>query len=111
MAQAEEGQAAQSEAMMGMDDSECEWSEPRAEVQRTGEKATVAGLPTERVKVTATQTCKDRKTNSSCDFSLVLDQWMTPRFDAKEETMAYYLSYAEKMGVSGTGSADFAQRA
>lgn len=111
MAAAEEAQASQSGAMVGVDESQCEWSEPRADVKRTGEKATVAGMPTERVKITATQTCKDRKTNSSCDFSLVLDQWLTPRFDAKEETLAYYRSYAEQMGVSASGSADFAQRA
>jgi hypothetical protein len=111
MAAVEEAQASQSGAMVGVDESQCEWSEPRADVQRTGEKATVAGMSTERVKITATQTCTDRKTNSACDFSLVLDQWLTPRFDAREETLAYYRNYSEKMGISSSGSADFTQRA
>lgn len=111
MAAAEDAQASQSDAMVGVDESQCEWSEPRADVQRTGEKATVAGLPTERVKITATQSCTDRKTKSVCDFSLVFDQWLTPRFAAADETLAYHRNYAEKMGISGTGSADFTQRA
>ena len=106
-----DAQAAQSQAMMGMDDSQCEWSEPRADVQRTGEKATIAGLPTERLKITATQSCTDRKANTTCDFALMLDQWLTPQFAAADETMAYQRAYAEKMGIALTGSGNFSQRA
>lgn len=111
MASAEEAQAAQSQAMVGMDDSQCEWSDPRADVQRTGEKATIAGLSAERIKITASQSCHDRKANTTCDFALMLDQWLTPQFAAQAETMAYHRAYAEKMGLDTSGSGDFSQRA
>ena len=39
------GQASQQQATSGVDESECEWSDPKSEVKRTGEKALIGGLP------------------------------------------------------------------
>jgi hypothetical protein len=106
-----EGQASQQQATSGVDDTQCEWSDPKADVKRTGEKAVVAGFEAERVTVTATQSCKDKTTGQVCDFGLVLDQWVAPGFQASAETQAYQRAYAEKLGLSASTSRDFAERA
>ena len=46
-----------------------------------------------------------------CDFGLVLDQWLTPNFEAADETLAYQRAYAEKLGFDASASRDFAERA
>ena len=109
--QMQEAQASQQRGTSGVDDSQCEWSEPKAEVQRTGEKATLAGFQAERVTVIATQSCKDKSTGQVCDFGLVLDQWVAPDFTASAEAQAYQRAFAEKLGLGAAGSRDFAERA
>lgn len=109
--QMREAQESQQQATSGVDESQCEWSEPKAEVQRNGEKATLAGFQAERVTVIATQSCKDKSTGQVCDFGLVLDQWLAPDVAASEEAQAYRRAFAEKMGMSASGSRDFAERA
>jgi hypothetical protein len=111
MQKMEESQASQQQTAAGVDESQCEWSEPKAEVKRTGEKATIAGFQAEHVAIVATQSCKDKKTGAVCDFGLVLDQWVAPGFEQSAETLAYQRAYAEKLGLSGSGSRDFAERA
>lgn len=111
MQQMSEGQAEQQQAASGVDESQCEWSEPRAEVKKTGEQASIGGYQAERVTIVATQSCKDKQTGQVCDFGLTLDQWLAPGFDAGEETAAYQRAYAEKMGLTAAASRDFAERA
>ena len=111
MQKVQESQAAQQQGTSGVDESQCEWSEPKAEVKRGGEKALIAGMQAERVTIIATQSCKDKKSEQVCDFGLVLDQWIAPNFEQSEETLAYYRAYAEKMGFNASGSRDFAERA
>jgi hypothetical protein len=106
-----EAQASQQQATSGVNDAQCEWSEPKADVNRTGEKASIAGYQAERVTVTATQSCKDKETGQVCDFGLVMDQWVAPGFEASAETLAYQRAFAEKLGLSTSGSRDFAERA
>lgn len=109
--QMREAQAAQQRGTSGVDDSQCEWSDPKADVQRNGEKATLAGFEAERVTVIATQSCKDKKTGQVCDFGLVLDQWLAPDVAASAEAQAYQRAFAEKLGMNAGGSRDFAERA
>jgi hypothetical protein len=109
--QMNQSQASQQQATSGVDESECEWSEPKADVTRTGEKATIAGYSAEHVTIMATQSCKNPKTGEICDFGLMLDQWVAPDFEASAEAQAYYKAYGEKMGFGATASRDFAERA
>lgn len=109
--QTQEAQAAQQRGTSGVDDSQCEWSEPKSEVIRSGEKAAIAGYQAERVTVTATQSCKDKSTGQVCDFGLVVDQWVASDFQASAEAQAYQLAFAQKMGLGTAGSRDFAERA
>jgi hypothetical protein len=111
MDQMNQSQAQQQQATSGVDESECEWSEPKSDLQRTGERATFGGFQAERVTVTATQTCTNKKTGDACDFGLALDQWIAPGFEASSEATAYQRAYAEKLGLGTASSRDFAERA
>jgi hypothetical protein len=105
------GQASQQQATSGVDESECEWSDPKSEVKRTGEKALIGGFQAERVTVTATQSCRNKQNGQVCDFGLALDQWIAPGFEASSEAQKYQLAYAEKLGLGAASSRDFAERA
>jgi len=105
-----EAQQGQQQGASGIDESQCEWSEPVTASERTGEKTQIAGYNAERTKFTATQSCADRSSDQVCDFRLTLDQWVAPDFDAADETMAYYEAYAEALGLGAPGSRDFTQR-
>jgi hypothetical protein len=105
------GQASQQQATSGVDESECEWSDPKSEVKRTGEKALIGGFQAERVTVTATQSCRNKKNGQVCDFGIALDQWLAPGFEASSEAQKYQLAYAEKLGLGAASSRDFAERA
>ena len=111
MEQMEKSQASQQQATSGVDESQCEWSEPRAEVKRPGERVLIAGFQAERVTINASQSCKDKKTGQVCDFGLMLDQWIAPGFEASAEALAYQQAYAEKLGLGAASSRDFAERA
>lgn len=111
MQKMQESQASQQQSASGVDDSQCEWSEPKAEVKKSGEKASIAGFQAERVTITATQACKNKESGEVCEFGLALDQWMAPGYDASNETLAYHRAYAEKLGLTTATSKDFAERA
>lgn len=111
MDQMNKGQASQQQATSGVDESECEWSDPRSEVKRTGERALIGGFQAERVTITASQSCRNKKDGTVCDFGLEFDQWYAPGFEASAETVAYQKAYAEKLGLGTASSRDFAERA
>ena len=111
MEQMNKAQASQQQSTSGVDESECEWSDPKSEVKRTGEKALVAGFQAEHVTITATQSCRNKKNGQVCDFGLALDQWIAPGFEASSETQNYQRAYAEKLGLGTASSRDFAERA
>lgn len=83
----------------GVDESQCDWQEPKGDVKRTGETANVAGFDAERVTVKGSQACRDRKTGSVCEFSLLLDQWVAPQFTGGDDARAFYTAYAQQMGI------------
>lgn len=111
MEQQQKAQQSQQQNASGVDESQCEWSDPKADIKRTGEKSTIAGFDAERQIISATQSCKDKKTGQICDFGLTLDQWIAPKFSNAAEVTAYYRAYAQKMGIAATGSKDFSERA
>jgi hypothetical protein len=100
-----------------MDESKCEWLEPKADVKRTGEKATYGGFEAERVTIVASQPCKDKETGAICEVALALDEWLAPKFTAREEEEKFHRAYAQKIGLdlsSGSGplgGGDINQRA
>lgn len=111
MQKMQEAQASQRQATSGVDESQCEWSNPKADVKKTGEKTAIAGYQAERITITATQACKNKENGEICEFGLALDQWIAPGFEASEERLAYQRAYAEKLGLTTATSRDFAERA
>lgn len=104
-------QTTQSQPGSTVDQSKCDWSPPKTEVKKTGEKATIAGFTAEHTLITVTQSCKNKESGEVCDFGLALDQWLAPKFDGSAERQAFYRHYAEKMGLGSASSRDFAQNA
>jgi hypothetical protein len=92
--------AAQQPAPTGIDESQCEWSEPKVDVTRPGTRSTVAGFSAEQVNVVSRQSCKDRKTGNVCDIALSLEEWIAPDFDAGQEALQFSVAYAQQMGVA-----------
>ncbi len=110
----EQSRAAQEKqpAATGMDESECEWSEPKVEVNKTGAKATIAGFTAEQTTIVAQQSCTNRKTGAVCDMALSLDQWLSPDFDGGgQEVMQFHQAYAQKMGFTAGDQRDATARA
>jgi len=99
-----------------LDDSKCEWLDPKVDVKRPGDKATYAGYSAERLIITASQPCKDKETGSICEVALSLDEWLAPQFTSSVEAEKFHRAYAQKVGLdlsSGRGaySGDITQRA
>jgi hypothetical protein len=110
MEQMREAQQTQQQGASGIDEADCDWSEATATSERTGESESIAGMRAERLKVVASQSCRDRKSEQVCDFRLTLDQWLAPDAAAAEEALNYYRAYAEKLDLGAVGSRDYAQR-
>lgn len=110
MSQMRESQQAQQQGMSGIDESECEWSEATARVERSGETTTIGGYRAEQTLLTATQSCRDRQSGQVCDFGLRVEQWLAPEFEAAGEVLRFYQAYGEKLGLDATGSRGFAER-
>jgi hypothetical protein len=104
--QAEQGQNSP-EAQKPMDESKCEWLDPKVDVRRPGEKATYAGYDSERLIIVASQPCKDKETGAICEVALALDEWLAPAFSASAEAERFHRAYAQKIGLdlsSGRGA-------
>jgi hypothetical protein len=90
-----------------MDESKCEWLDPKVDVRRPGEKATYAGYDSERLIIVASQPCKDKQTGAICEVALALDEWLAPSFTASAEAERFHHAYAQKIGLdlkSGRGA-------
>jgi hypothetical protein len=114
--QAEKGQSAP-DSPKPMDESKCEWLDPKVDARRPGEKATYAGYESERLIVVASQPCKDKETGAICEVALALDEWLAPSFTAGTEAERFHRAYAQKIGLDMTsgrgafGGGDIRERA
>lgn len=89
----------------GMDESQCQWSQPVVDVKQTGSKATIAGYAAQQTTVTSTQSCTDAKTGSVCKVVLTLDEWLAPDVEGTEEFTKFQQAYAQKVGLGAGGTA------
>jgi hypothetical protein len=94
-----------------MDDSKCEWLDPKVDVKRSGEKATYAGYEAERLTIIASQPCKDKESGAICEVALSLDEWLAPKFSSSSEASKFHRAYAEKLGLDTASGQDISQRA
>lgn len=94
-----------------VDQSKCTWLPAKVDVNKSGEKAQIAGYDAQRVTVTATQPCQDKETGAICEVALVLDQWTSADFAESSEARKFYTAYASKMGIDISNSQDVSERA
>ena len=97
-----------------MDDSKCEWLDPKVDVRRPGDKATYAGYEAEHLTIVASQPCKDKETGAICEVALALDEWLAPTLTVGTEAEKFHRAYAQKLGLDPTaagGGGDISQRA
>ena len=110
-------QQSQGENQKPMDDSKCEWLDPKVDVRRPGDKGTYAGYEAERLTIVASQPCKDKETGAICEVALALDEWLAPALTPSAEAEKFQRAYAQKLGLDltagrgGSGGGDFNQRA
>jgi hypothetical protein len=94
----------------GLDDSQCDWSPPKASVKKNGAQATFAGISAQETSVTLRQACKLRTTGAVCEVGMVSNLWLAPDFPGAVEARAFRNAYAEKLGLAAGGGA-FGQQA
>jgi hypothetical protein len=94
----------------GLDDSQCEWSEPKAQTTKTGNKASFAGVSAQQTTVVVKQSCKLRTNGAVCDVAIASDLWLAADFPGASEAQKFRRAYAEKLGLA-TGSGTFGQQA
>lgn len=111
MADAQKAQKSQQSTGTGVNEEQCQWSEPVTKVNKSGETARLAGFDTRRTSVTASQSCADPKSGSVCEFALTVDQWVAPSVKGSQEIMAFQRRYMEALGLSTQGGMDFVTRA
>src|SRR5207244_4231115 len=100
MAQASQAQQANP---MAFDDSQCDWSEPKLSVVKSGPKATFAGLSAAPVSIVAKQSCHDRRSAAVCDIALSFEEWVVPGSGGAQEALQFRTAYAEQMGMANQG--------
>lgn len=97
-------------APTGMDESQCEWSDPKVQVTRTGRTAAIGGFNAEQMTILSSQSCQDRKTGAVCDVDLLMDLWLAPEMPGIEEATQFNRTYAQRMGYASATSRDATQR-
>lgn len=79
-------------------DEDYELSPPEFKVEKTGNKATIAGYSCEEYIMTVITRAKDKKTGDTGSFTLHNQMWMTTDWAGQEEYQAFAAKMAEKMG-------------
>ena len=106
-------QRAQQQGATGVNEGQCEWSEPVSSIDRSGELDNIAGFSAERVSFTTTQSCTLAEPAQVCEYRLTLDQWVTTDAAASEalaELNAYRREYARQLGLDMDTAGAFAQQ-
>lgn len=101
----QQAEAVQQQAATGPQDlmpvtqQNCEWTNAKTEVFRTGETAVLAGLKAERATIRFSQTCSDIQTGKSCDMVWTMDQWLAANVPGSSEMRLFWERYAKALGM------------
>ncbi len=80
--------------------ADCEKTEPKFDVQKTGESAVIAGLTARKTLMSMTYSCKSVKTGDTCDFTVASEMWLaTDDVPGAEERRAFTAAYVKKLGI------------
>ncbi len=92
--------AAQQGNPVAFDDSQCDWSEPKLTVNRSGAKVVFAGLSAAPLSIVARQSCKDRRTGAVCDIALSFEGWIAASSGGAREALQFRSAYAQQLGLA-----------
>jgi hypothetical protein len=83
-----------------VDQSKCQMSPPKIDVQKSDEKMSIAGHDTQRTSATLTETCTDKESGDVCDTVVAVDVWLTQEtLPGSSDRRAFDLAYAKKLGL------------
>lgn len=77
---------------------ECQWSEPKMKVEKTGEKQKFAGFKAAQTIISVSQTCTVPESDKSCDMVWNMEFWNTKRMPGGKEATAFQKGMASAMG-------------
>jgi len=93
----------QQQAAPAPDQSKCQMSPPKYDVQRTNTHATLIGHDARLTQMTMTQSCTNPDTGDTCDFVIGMDTWLTEdQIAGFEDKRAFETAYAHKLGIDAT---------
>jgi len=77
----------------------CQWTRPAFEMERTGEKARIAGVRARQYLVTMASTCEIPDTQQACGVTWVLDYWNARSMPGEREVVEFRSKLAERYGT------------
>ena len=87
------------------DTSKCEMTPPKIDVHQTDRHASLAGHDSHLTQLVLTQSCRDKTTSDTCDFTLTLDSWLTQEEIAGvADVTAFRTAYLKKLGFDDPNS-------
>ena len=82
------------------DTSKCDPSPPKLEEHQTDQHGSIAGHDSRLTQVTLTQSCHNRETNDTCDFTFTMESWLTQdEIPGLADRKAFQAAYLKKMGL------------
>lgn len=72
----------------------------RLSVKEGGESKTIQNLPAKLMKLLLEMDMKDQKSGQTVTSTIEIDEWRTPNVPGYDEVRAFYMAYAEKVGMS-----------
>jgi hypothetical protein len=82
------------------DTSKCDPSPPKIEERQTDQHQSIAGHDSRLTQLTLTQSCHNRETNDTCDFTFSMDSWLTQdEIPGLADRKAFQSAYLKKMGL------------
>ncbi|MCX7604374.1 MAG: hypothetical protein N2036_09895 [Bryobacteraceae bacterium] len=72
----------------------------RLSVKEGGETRTIQNLPAKLMKLLLEMDMKDQKSGQTFTSTIEIDEWRTPAVPGYDEVRAFYMAYAEKVGIS-----------
>jgi hypothetical protein len=88
-------------ASAGPDTSKCQMSPPKLEVKSTGTHGMFAGHDAQLTEVALTHSCTNRETGDVCDFTFLLDTWLTQEsIPGVDQMKAFQTAHMKKLGLT-----------
>lgn len=82
-----------------VDENECQWSDSKFDVQKTGQKQRFANVKAEQHIITIQETCTVPANGQTCVMTWTMENWMAKRMPGAKELTAFGEALAERMGV------------